>query len=171
MTEAKNESGKTFFCQYCKSGWDKKVQLAAHERQCPVNPANFKEPEIEDNNPDIDTVLVKMGVSPELIELSKEASLEELIKSKIAEVEQLSDAIKIQKAAEDDQKRKISQKLKERGYQREPEVYGNHKKIILINLEFITVTVDREERAGWECRDALTGVSPNGAVYMTFKKK
>jgi hypothetical protein len=172
MTESKNESdGKTFFCQYCQSGWDKKTQLAAHERQCPMNPKNFKEPEIEDSKPDIDEILEEAGVSPEVIKLSKDESLEEIIKAKYAEIQQLSDAMKVKKAAEDEQKRKHSKTLLERGYQREPEVFGDYKKVIVINAEFITAAVDREERAGWKVLGNLSYPAPNGSIYLTFKKK
>jgi hypothetical protein len=171
MTESSEKSGKTFFCQYCQAGWEKKIQLAAHERQCAVNPKNFKEPEIEDNTPDINTILEEAGVSPEVIKLSMDESLEEMIKAKYTEIQQLGDAMKVKKAAEDEQKRKHSKTLLERGYQREPEVFGNYKKVIIINAEYIAPAVDREERAGWEIKGDLSLPAPNGAIYLTFKKK
>jgi hypothetical protein len=170
MTESDNKE-TTFFCQYCHSGWDKKTGLASHERQCPMNPKNFKEPVIEDNKPNIDKIMEELGVAPELIKLSKNPTLDETIKNKLAELQQLSDAKKVQKAAEDKQKRDHSQELKSRGYQREPEIFGNYKKVIVINAEFIAAAVDREERAGWEVMGDLSYPAPTGAIYLTFKKK
>jgi hypothetical protein len=169
-----NELGNT--CEFCSDTFTTKKGLATHERQCPDNPKNTTEPEIQpvvrkQDDGDLD-ILASLDLPPEVREYidKNPIELESIAQQLSTELKSVIAAVRTKQSIKATEEQKERAKLKEIGYKSKPVVMGNFKRVILVSLDGILGCLDRESK-GWSRIDGLCAVAPNGAVYMHFEKK
>lgn len=162
-------------CEHCLDSFDTKRGLATHLRSCPDNPANFVEGEVEPIEIDKEEVSANiidtLDLPDDVKELITSTDLDDQIQSLYTQLTNLANAKKVKVAISDAEDKKLRKKMKEMGYQRNPEVYGKFKKVILVSVEGIASCCNRETKGGWEVIPGLCTIAPNGSVYMLFKHK
>jgi hypothetical protein len=171
-TDEKKDGKPAHACEFCSKTYDSKRSLANHVRHCPSNPENIKEPEIEAATPETGAILDELDIPPELIKLMDKPDLDGRIKQLSEELGKLLQAKKAVVEVDTKKEHKIRQMYKEMGYKGAPVIFGDYKRTILVSLDYIAPTLNIESQSGeWEPIPEYTGISPNGAVYLLFKRK